>query len=532
MNNIEFSTIKNAVKQAEPVFKDLIPDLFQDFKNIFEKKICSGIKPTIMLYGMYSHGKSTLINALLGKNVADIGRPPTTDKISTYEWENGNCTLIDTPGIQARLQDTKITEEQLKQCELVVFVVESGMVENHLVWDTLVRLVKQKQKVCLFINDFDKCRDDPNKFEPLKDKFRTNLQRSAHELGFEGDIASMVPMLIADARMALKGKLEQKRALVEHSGLIQVEGELIHMAASIDRSDVINTLRRNVQLMIEVSRGKLAAKRGNELLVHAEEQLSAIKSERERAYSAIELELDDRIASLRDQLYQIFSQNSTEEFIRANLSSLVEGLISEMNEVIKRESSRAAKQIRLFCQEFDQACTRIQIEQEERGESADMSSKTNLAMVDWQKLLDGMGLENLVKDAVVKALEQFKSWFPQLLAGKGSATFAKWAGMFTNVIGAIITIGSILFQMYNESKAEQEARDRAMRQAQAIADAVKSTQQKLHSAILAQVKEIFNESFDVTITEISKQVRVLRQQSIVDDNQQKLLDTAAALLAI
>ena len=532
MNNIEFSTIKAVIKEAEPVFKDIVPDLFQDFKIILKEKMYSNINHTIMLYGMYSHGKSTLVNALLGKEVAEIGRQPTTDKISAYEWENGHCTLIDTPGIQARIQDTKITEEQLKHCELVVFVVESGMVENHLVWDTLVRLVKQKQKVCLFINDFDKCRDDPNKFEPLKDKFRTNLQSSAHELGFEGDIASMVPMLIADARMALKGKLERKNALLEHSGLIQVEEELIHMAASIDRSDVINTLRRNVQLMIEVSRRKLAAKRGNEILAHAEEQLSAIKSERERAYSAIELELDDRINTLRGQLYQLFSQNSSEESIRANLSSLVEGLISEMNEVIKRESSRAAKQIRLFCQEFAQDCTRIQIGQEVRGESANMGSMANLAMLDWQKLLDGMGLENLVKDAVVKALEQFKSWFPQLMAGKGSATFAKWAGMFTNVIGAIITIGSILFQMYNENKAEQEARDRAMRQAQAIADAVKNTQQKLHSAILAQVKEIFNESFDVMITEISKQVRVLRQQSIVDDNQQKLLDTAAALLAI
>ena len=55
--------------------------------------------PQVMLYGAFNAGKSTLVNALLGREEAAVQDIPTTFQVDRYPW-NGLC-LLDTPGINA-----------------------------------------------------------------------------------------------------------------------------------------------------------------------------------------------------------------------------------------------------------------------------------------------------------------------------------------------------------------------------------------------------------------------------------------------
>ena len=84
---------------------------------------------SIMVYGVYNAGKSTLINALLGQELAAVADVPETARVQGYRW--GDFEVLDTPGIDAPLEHEAITREQLVQSDVVIFVVNPlGVVEE------------------------------------------------------------------------------------------------------------------------------------------------------------------------------------------------------------------------------------------------------------------------------------------------------------------------------------------------------------------------------------------------------------------
>ena len=75
----------------------------------------------IMVYGVYNAGKSTLINALLGKEVAETGDVPLTDTVTAYRWLQYD--ILDTPGVDAPIEHQRVTENEMLKADAVIFVV-------------------------------------------------------------------------------------------------------------------------------------------------------------------------------------------------------------------------------------------------------------------------------------------------------------------------------------------------------------------------------------------------------------------------
>ena len=75
------------------------PDMGKAFKPIALQFSEKKSKPdaSIMVYGVYNAGKSTLINALIGQNIAPAGDIPLTDRVDEYRW--GQYAILDTPGV-------------------------------------------------------------------------------------------------------------------------------------------------------------------------------------------------------------------------------------------------------------------------------------------------------------------------------------------------------------------------------------------------------------------------------------------------
>ena len=91
---------------------------FAKISSIFEEKI-QNPDISIMVYGVYNAGKSTLINAIAGKEVAEMGDIPLTDNIT--ENQCGAFKITDTPGIDAPKQHEATTHEHLIKADIVIF---------------------------------------------------------------------------------------------------------------------------------------------------------------------------------------------------------------------------------------------------------------------------------------------------------------------------------------------------------------------------------------------------------------------------
>ena len=125
-------------------------DIFKQKLSDFNKKIdekLADFKPTFMIYGTYNSGKSTLLNALFGKEVADMGDMPTTKQIHEYTYDG--FTIYDTPGLNAKSEDDETTLGHLKTSDVVIFVMSNdGSVEEKYRYERIGEVIKNNTFTC------------------------------------------------------------------------------------------------------------------------------------------------------------------------------------------------------------------------------------------------------------------------------------------------------------------------------------------------------------------------------------------------
>jgi len=110
VNKNEYKDIvQDAVKYAQNEVSD---DELKKFQKHIETKL-ENFEPTLMVYGTYNAGKSTLLNALFGiEEMAKTGDSPETAEV--YEYKYHGYTIYDTPGINAPIEHEEVTNEHLK----------------------------------------------------------------------------------------------------------------------------------------------------------------------------------------------------------------------------------------------------------------------------------------------------------------------------------------------------------------------------------------------------------------------------------
>ena len=530
----DLQIVREALDIIKPLAQKLEPEKYAKIESDWVEKT-SSTQPKIMIYGMYSNGKSTLINALIGKEVAKVGRMPTTDQIDEYQWEAAKCTLLDSPGIEAMAEHTSIATDKRDRCELVAFVVESGSIEADILWKEILKIVQRDQKVCLIINDFDDIRFDPEKIGTLKDRLRTNLQNMATKLGYQGDILEKVPMTVVNAKLAFKGKIEKNNKLVEYSSIPAVENMLTNLAKAIDRKDIFNTMRKNILKLALDCRLKLNLENGNKALNDAETVYSDLVLSKETAYKNIESNTEMLIGNLGSQLASIF-ESGNQQTIENDINRIVADLAKDVTEYATRELSSLSKEINTFVVDFKNINVEIQhsdvLNYGENQATENSFLNSQLTSQGVEQVYKDLNLAPIVETAITKSLMGLKSLLPELFKGIGLKTFGKWASAISNAIGPIVSIGVSIFECYNSYKAEQEAENRARRKAQAIMDAVNSTKEKLRQLFKNQLDDLFSENIDPIVEKVKTQLEDLRKNYQFSKEQEEILGHVEAILKI
>ena len=238
INKEEYTDIKNKIIQYSKEHQDSLK--VNQFRLHIEDKL-NNFKPTIMVYGTYNSGKSTLINALFGKDeLAKTGDAPETSTVSAYEY-NG-YTIYDTPGINAPQEHEMVTNEHLKKCELVLFVLSNdGSFEEKYIYEKISEIVALKKPILIVLNNKAGVeRDSVEEIEQFS-KVNFNLNKIGDENGIES-IETKVNISMVNAKTALKAKLKNKQLLLATSNISQLENEIESMLNKSGNSEVINAL--------------------------------------------------------------------------------------------------------------------------------------------------------------------------------------------------------------------------------------------------------------------------------------------------
>ncbi|MBU2592339.1 MAG: GTPase Era [Patescibacteria group bacterium] len=143
----------------------------------------------VTIVGRPNSGKSTLINAIIGKKISIVtNRPQTTRKIirGVYWDDRGQIIFLDTPGVFAKIKDpigkkvAKLSKESLSGIDLVVYLIDRcrsrGEEENRILG--MVRKI-DKPKI-LVVNKIDI--EKPNQIHEylfLKEEFDAMIEISA-----------------------------------------------------------------------------------------------------------------------------------------------------------------------------------------------------------------------------------------------------------------------------------------------------------------------------------------------------------------
>jgi len=124
----------------------------------------------IVAFGLVSRGKSSVLNALLGRDLFEVGATHgTTVRRSAQEWVDGaagqsgladaRLILVDTPGIDEVGGEVREAQarEAARRADLILFVVSGDM--QRIETDALVELRRHRKPILLVFNQVDRYPD-------------------------------------------------------------------------------------------------------------------------------------------------------------------------------------------------------------------------------------------------------------------------------------------------------------------------------------------------------------------------------------
>ncbi len=167
----DYEAAMHSVRRAIEDFRGCSPEerasLARDLDQLqaMAEKLAAG-KVEIVVFGEISTGKSALINALVGKAVADVNvRGGWTKDVWNVDWNgagycvpgfgNSQVVLVDTPGLNEvdGAQRAAMAHDAASRADLVLFVTDSDL--NEVEYSALVELAASHKPILLVLNKAD-----------------------------------------------------------------------------------------------------------------------------------------------------------------------------------------------------------------------------------------------------------------------------------------------------------------------------------------------------------------------------------------
>ena len=293
----------------------------------------------IAVAGRMNHGKSSLLNSLIGDNIFKVQDIRETTVNSRYELFE-DVLLVDTPGLDANIHDDTIANVAYESSNIILFVHNYNVGDFH----------KGELEALKRIADFHNRDVFSDRFILVltgKDAVIDQSDRELIKLKLLKDIKQFcglqnVPIFEVSNTTFMKGKLENKETLITYSGIPTL---LEYIISKIDELKPLRTKQtiekiRNIQAR--------AIKRFNEILQNKTVNLDSELIDADKLYEEYEriitksfeqlYEQEEKLTYHKEEIYLLESSINPNGFNKINNPFSKLGLL-----VISHKSSKVNK---------------------------------------------------------------------------------------------------------------------------------------------------------------------------------------------
>jgi len=337
LNNYEkLSRICNDLDGFEKYELDLMK-----IKDLLDK-----VNPSLMFYGVYNAGKSSLLNAIFGEVKASVADVPETHKVTYYRWNNFD--LVDTPGVNGPEKDFKISKQELQKHDIIMFVIDdSDSFDSMFVANEIIEIIYQKKPLIIVLNN--KQYSEPEVIKNIRNKLYENVRIAAinKNLTF---IEQKYEFISIDANMAFKGKKEDKKLLIEESNISNLEIMISKNLKEINETKMlINPINFMVSLIDKV-RSEIKDKteeidKNNSFKLLKE--ISDIKSE---VLSNLQISLRSEIRRYNEIMYSSLIGGKEIDNLQSDLSEKISNLL---NRELKNFAERCNSSMKVYVENIN-----------------------------------------------------------------------------------------------------------------------------------------------------------------------------------
>lgn len=484
------------------------------------------LHPRIMVYGNYNAGKSTLLNALMGRADAKMADRPETAAVVEYSWDN--YTLLDTPGIDAPIEHEDVAENQLENSEVVLFVVAAGgTTDEAKTWERLADIIHAERRVMLIVNNKAGIVVGDRDYMGINDNLRTHMQRVAGERGIE-NILDKVPVQWVNAKSALKGRLEDKTQLVAASGILELEAALTDFLEQSDTGTIFAACRKDLISAIEQANLRLTQAsndRQAEALTKAKLQ---IENERSRLTECLNDHLDRDCRSAKQTIINLITsvsegqiRSNTNQVMEEGAANVVQTLGDKLMRTLEYELPNTQKNLCEIGETLAETTLRHAdtILKADLNTSEDANESTlSPAIKDALKKIPMGNVKDMTEQGVKAALELGKEFLPKLFKGIGPKTMGRWASTAGRWAGPLVQVGVAVYDIYQAIRTENAEKAAQARRIKAIDDSASSFVYDLRQAYQQQISQVVEQVFKPIDEWIREQAQALILQDKAAEN--------------
>ena len=478
---------KEIVQDVVKYSRELVSDSeLNKFQKHVENKLES-FKPTLMVYGTYNAGKSTLLNALFGKEeMAKTGDAPETSTISAYIY-NG-YTIYDTPGINAPQEHEEVTTEHLKKCEIILFVISNdGSFEEEYIYKKISEIVKSNKPLLIVVNN--KKGNDIDSKETIQEinKININLSKIGDQEGIK-NIEEKVSLVIVDALTALEGKVENEQELIEESNIFQLEMSINKLLDNVGSNEVVHTLNIYINQYIDNIISKIDKQIDNPELQKTEEILTFLEKFKNKSEIELKNIIHKKMNIFESGIKERFLNDSSEEEIYQYLESFLD---DELISQIKLKFEAISNELQLRVEQFSEDMKAINIGYDkikiDNNENNALESSSFIEDTLKEALSNKELVTNITKEVLLK-LREFKILFK----GKWEKTLGKYAERFATAVNVLVGVYEIHQSVSSHNKEVERQRQYVLSAKNKSAEIADKLKDDLFSSIDSILDEIFN----------------------------------------